>query len=76
MPAQRRRTRQHAAGPGVQQCRHLSLLVSRPADMSQVDAGQQYQPRSAAADTVIHNPLGHPAFEGLGPCDHALLADG
>ena len=74
VPTQRRRTCEHAAGPGIQQCRHLSLLVGRLAGMSQIDAGEQRLPRPAAADAVVHDPLGHAAFEGLRAGDHAVLA--
>jgi hypothetical protein len=73
MPTQRRRTREHAAGPGIQQRRQLSLLVGWPAGMSQIDAGEQRLPWPAAADAVIHNPCGHPAFESLGTRNYAML---
>jgi len=52
------------------------LLVGWLASMCQVDTRQQHSPGPGSAGAVPHHAGGHPAFEGLGSGDHAVLASG
>jgi hypothetical protein len=73
MSAQRRRTGEHARGPGVEQRRHLAFIVGGAAGVGQVNTRKKSLPRARFTAAVRQDPLGHPAFENLRPSNHAAL---